>query len=78
MSEFQSVLAAAFEAGPAEVPELTIDQLDGRLVSDHAHETMPVLPTGPTICRAEQPALASTCVTRVERPEPVSVAAVAG
>jgi hypothetical protein len=30
MKEFESALAAAFEAGPAAVPGLAIDQLDGR------------------------------------------------
>jgi hypothetical protein len=30
MKEFESALAAAFEVGPAGVPGLAIDQLDGR------------------------------------------------
>ncbi|MEU4250651.1 hypothetical protein AB0F15_24915 [Amycolatopsis sp. NPDC026612] len=30
MKEFESALAAAFEVGPAAVPGLAIDRLDGR------------------------------------------------
>ncbi|HET6706697.1 hypothetical protein [Amycolatopsis sp.] len=30
MKEFESALAAAFEVGPATVPGLAIDRLDGR------------------------------------------------
>lgn len=64
MNEFQTALAMAFEAGPADVPELTIDQLDGRLVAGHTHE--PVRVTGLCGCQAEQPVAA--CICRAEQP----------
>ncbi|WP_206796633.1 hypothetical protein [Amycolatopsis sp. MtRt-6] len=61
--EFASALAAAFEVGPAEVPGLAIDRLDGRTIA-----AGPVPACGHTVaesvganlCRAE-PAVATIC-----------------
>lgn len=79
MNEFRNALAMAFEAGPADVPELTIDQLDGRLEAGHSHEAGQ--PQGICYCRAEQSVRACwcraeqparACYCRVEQPVPVA------
>jgi hypothetical protein len=72
VNEFQSALATAFEAGPAEVPELTIDQLDGRLVSGRMSALVSGIRGGAKVPTRQTVGTFSCLV------EPVSAAAIAG
>jgi hypothetical protein len=47
VSDFQRALSAAFEAGPSDVLDLRIDQLDG---PSGTQRSGPVRPSLPTFC----------------------------